>query len=220
MPEKGYLEGLKELCEKYGTILIFDEVITGFRMAPGGAQEYFGVKPDITVIGKIVGGGFPVGALVGRRDIFERIDQIKYPDQSQRSAQGGTFTGNPITMVAGSATLDIIKGGSIHKKITRVGNKIRKGVRDIAERSKIPASVTGESTIFAIHFMDKIPKNAMEAAQADMKTTRAFWSHMLEHNIAYLSPTNCHAMLAEPHKSTDAEAFLAATEEFFHKYQP
>jgi glutamate-1-semialdehyde 2,1-aminomutase len=220
MPEKGYLVGLKELCEQYGTVLVFDEVITGFRMAPGGAQEYFGVKPDITVLGKIVGGGFPVGALVGRRDIFERIDHIKYPVQSERSAQGGTFTGNPITMVAGSATLDILKGGQIHKKITRVGNKIRKGIKDIADRSKIPATVTGASTIFAIHFMDKTPKNATEAAKADLKTTKAFWTHMLENNIAYLSPTNCHAMLAEPHKAEDADAFLAATEEFFHSYKP
>jgi glutamate-1-semialdehyde 2,1-aminomutase len=220
MPEKGYLAGLKELCEDAGTLLIFDEVITGFRMAPGGAQEYFGVTPDASILGKIVGGGFPIGAIVGRRDVFERIDHVKYPDMSQRAAQGGTFTGNPISMVAGSATLDIIKGGKVHKKITRVGNRIRKGVKDIASRSKVPAVITGESTLFAIHFEAKKPRDAAEAAHADMKATRAFFSHMLERGITYLSPTNCHAMLAEPHTREHADQFLAATEDFFRTYKP
>ena len=219
MPEKGYLQGLKETCAETDTLLIFDEVITGFRLAPGGAQEYYGVVPDITVMGKIVGGGFPIGALAGRRDVFERIDPTKYPAAESRAAQGGTFTGNPISMVAGSATLDIIRDGKVHKKITRVGNRIRRGLRDIASRSRIPASVTGTSTLFALHFMEKAPRNAAEAAQGDMAATRAFWGHMLEHGIAYLSPTNCHAMLAEPHTRQDADEFLAAAEDFFRYYR-
>ncbi|MFH0850279.1 MAG: aminotransferase class III-fold pyridoxal phosphate-dependent enzyme, partial [Candidatus Bathyarchaeota archaeon] len=104
-PEQGYLEGLRELCDDTGTLLIFDEVVTGFRLAPGGAQEYYGVTPDVSIIGKILGGGFPVGALVGRREVFERINHNKYPRMQERSAQGGTFTGNPISMTAGIATL-------------------------------------------------------------------------------------------------------------------
>ncbi|MBM3292323.1 aspartate aminotransferase family protein [Candidatus Bathyarchaeota archaeon] len=219
MPEQEYLLGLKELCEINGTLLVFDEVITGFRLSPGGAQEYFNVTPDITVLGKIVGGGFPIGALVGRQDIFERIDQIKYPQAEQRSAQGGTFTGNPISMVAGSETLDIIRGGKIHKKITKVGDKIRKGVEDIISRYKLPASVTGVTTIFAIHFANNKPKNAAESAQSNIDATKAFFRHMLENGVAYLSPTNCHAMLAEPHTMQDAEQFVSLTEEFFNKYK-
>ncbi|MBN1683333.1 aspartate aminotransferase family protein [Candidatus Bathyarchaeota archaeon] len=220
MPEPEYLLGLKELCNINGTLLVFDEVITGFRLAPGGAQEFFNVKPDITVLGKIVGGGFPIGAMVGRRDIFERIDHTKYPLSDQRSAQGGTFTGNPISMVAGSETLDILKGGRIHKKISKIGDKIRNGLEDIISRNKIPATVTGVTTIFAIHFTNKKPLNALESAQTDMKTTKAFFSNMLENGIAYLSPTNCHAMLAEPHTEEDAEKFLKVSEEFFKKYEP
>lgn len=220
MPEPGYLLGLKELCNINGTLLVFDEVITGFRLAPGGAQEYFNVIPDITVLGKIMGGGFPIGALVGRSDVFERIDQIKYPLPEERSAQGGTFTGNPISMVAGSETLNIIKGGRIHKKISKIGDKIRKGIEDIVSRNKIPATITGVSTIFAIHFSYKKPLNAAESAQSDIKITKAFFNHMLENGIAYLSPTNCHAMLAEPHSEEDAEMFLTVSEDFFKKHKP
>ncbi|TFH15339.1 aspartate aminotransferase family protein, partial [Candidatus Bathyarchaeota archaeon] len=103
-PEPGYLEGLRELCDETDTLLIFDEVITGFRLGMGGAQEYYGVTPDMTIMGKVIGGGFPVGAFCGSEEIMELVDHNKYPDPEKRSAHGGTFTGNPITMVAGSAT--------------------------------------------------------------------------------------------------------------------
>lgn len=218
-PAPGYLEGLNELCDKTGTLLIFDEVITGFRMAPGGAQEHYGVIPDITILGKILGGGFPIGALVGRRDIFERIDHTKYQNMTERSAQGGTFTGNPISMIAGITTLDILKDGEVHKKIDKLGEKMSKGLREIIEQESALASVTGHGSSFAIHFRDNAPTNARESANYDHVASRAFFIHMLENKIAFMTPSICHAWVCEPHTSVDVDEFLVSAENFFKNYK-
>lgn len=218
-PEPGYLEGLREICDDTGTLLMFDEVITGFRLAPGGAQEYYGVKPDVSTIGKILGGGFPVGALVGRRDVFERINHKKYPGMQERSAQGGTFTGNPISMTAGIATLDALKDGKVYKKIGKLGGKMSEGLREIAGRYSLHASVIGVASCFALHFRPKPPRNARETADSDGKAAKAFYEHMLSSNIAFMTPSVCHAWICEPHTEKDVGGFLAAAEEFFKNYK-
>jgi glutamate-1-semialdehyde 2,1-aminomutase len=194
-------------------------VITGFRLAPGGAQELWGVMADITVIGKIMGGGFPIGALCGRRDIFEHLDHRKYPEMQERSFHGGTFTGNPVSMVAGITTLDILKGGRIHEKIDGLGKKVFNGLEDIIERSIIDASLTGIGSVFAIHFQKETPKNAKEMARNAPKPARAYYAHMLSRNITYVSPTLPHCFIGEPHTAVDVEEYLATTEEFFKSYE-
>ena len=216
-PEEGYLEGLREICDDTGTLLIFDEVISGFRVAPDSAQGYYGVTPDISIFGKILGGGFPIGAFVGRRDIFEMINHQKFPDMQARSAHGGTFTGNPISMTAGIATLDYLKDGKVHKQIGRLGDKMRKGFNDIIDRYNTPASVLGVESCFALHFRATPPRNARETAEGDAKTAKAFYEHMLNKGIAFMTPSTCHAWVCEPHTEQDVDEFLQATEEFFKR---
>ena len=215
VPESGYLEGLRELCDQTGTLLIFDEVITGFRLAAGCAQEKFGVAPDLTIMGKILGGGFPIGAFTGSAEVFDLIDHIKYPKMEERSAHGGTFTGNPISMTAGIVSLDILKKGAVYKHIDRLGDRMRSGLDELANRYGIKASTAGIGSCFALHFMEKPPRNARDVTKGDLELSTAYFSHMLENNIAYMSPAVCHAFMCEPHTDKDLEEFLRASEEFF-----
>jgi glutamate-1-semialdehyde 2,1-aminomutase len=218
-PEPGYLEGLREVCDDTDTLLIFDEVITGFRLGMGGAQEYYNVLPDLTIMGKVIGGGFPVGAFSGPEAIMELVDHNKYSDPSERSAHGGTFTGNPITMVAGCATVDSLKNGIIHKHIDRLGEKMRNKLQEIFNESKYPASVTGIGSTFGIHFQEERPMNAGDTAKNNLEMTRSYFQYMLETNIIYMSPTVSHSWISSPHTDENVEAYLAATEEFIRGYK-
>ena len=219
-PEPGFLEGLREICDGNETLLIFDEVITGFRLALGGAQELFGVTPDITVLGKILGGGFPIGGLCGRSDIFEHIDQRKYPDSAARSFQGGTFVGNPMSMVAGIETLNELKEGNVYGHVNRLGEKIRAGLGDIFERSDVDATITGVGSVFAIHFQKEKPRNAWDIAKNNVKLANALHMCMLSKNIAYVSPSLPHMFLSSAHIDKDIEEFLAAVEDFARAVRP
>jgi glutamate-1-semialdehyde 2,1-aminomutase len=219
-PEPGYLQGLREVCDETDTLLVFDEVVTGFRLAPGGAQELYGVKPDLTILGKIIGGGFPIGAFCGSAEIMERIDQGKYPKTEERVAHGGTFTGNPISMVAGCATLDLLKDGKIYISIDKLGRRMRDGLEDIFGRGRLPATVTGVGSTFAIHFQSKIPRNAADTARNDAAVTKTYFTHMLDRGIIYLSPNVSHCWISSPHKAEDIDAYLTATEDFVKRYSP
>ena len=218
-PEPGYLEGMRELCDETGTLLIFDEVITGFRLGMGGAQGYYGVTPDLTIMGKVIGGGFPVGAFCGKAEIMELIDHTKYPDPEKRSAHGGTFTGNPITMVAGCATVDTLKDGVVHKHIDGLGEKMRSGLQEIFNESTYPASVTGVGSTFGIHFQKEKPKSAGDTAKNNLEMTKAYFRYMLERNIVYLSPTVSHSWISSPHTTEDVDEYLRVTEEFMKSYK-
>ena len=218
-PEPGYLQGLRETCDATDTLLIFDEVVTGFRLAPGGAQELYGVKADLTILGKIIGGGFSIGAFCGSAEIMGRIDQRKYPKTEERVAHGGTFTGNPISMVAGCATLDLLKDGKIYISIDKLGKRMRDGLDDIFERGRLPATVTGVGSTFAIHFQSKIPRNAGDTSRNNMAATKAYFSHMLDRGIIYLSPTVSHCWISGPHTVEEIDAYLGATEEFVKGYK-
>jgi glutamate-1-semialdehyde 2,1-aminomutase len=218
-PEPGYLEGLRELCDETDTLLIFDEVITGFRLGLGGAQECYGVTPDLTIMGKIVGGGFPIGVFCGPAEIMELLDHNKYPAPEKRSAHGGTFTGNPITMVAGCATIDTLKDGVIYKHLDRLGKKMRNGLEDIIESIGLSASITGVGSLFAMHFQSEKPRNAGDTAKNDNAASLAYFKHMLENNIIFMTPMLCHCLLGSPHTDKDIDAYLATTEEFMKSYK-
>jgi glutamate-1-semialdehyde 2,1-aminomutase len=219
-PEPGYLQGLREACDDADTMLIFDEVVTGFRLAPGGAQELYGVEPDITILGKIIGGGFPIGAFCGSSEIMEHIDQRKYPKAEERVAHGGTFTGNPVSMVAGCTTLDLLRDGRTYISIDKLGKRMRDGLEEVFERGKLPATVTGVGSTFAIHFQSKIPRNAADTARNDAAATKAYFSYMLDRGIVYLSPSVSHCWISSPHTVGDIDAYIAATEEFVKGYRP
>jgi len=217
-PEPSYLEGLRDACDETETLLVFDEVISGFRLGPGGGQKYFGVTPDITVIGKIMGGGFPIGAFCGPWEIFERLDHRKYPKMWERAFHGGTFTGNPVSMVAGIATLDILKEGKVYRHIDGLGEKAREGLSEIIGNSKIDASITGVCSTFGIHFQKEVPRNMRDVTRNDQEAAKAYYAHMLSRGIAYISATLPHCFISEPHTEKDIEEYLAATEEFFKTY--
>jgi glutamate-1-semialdehyde 2,1-aminomutase len=180
----------------------------------GGAQEYYNVIPDLTILGKVLGGGFPIGAFCGSTEIMELIDHNKYPDPEKRSAHGGTFTGNPISMVAGSVTIKALEDGIIHKHINWLGERMRSGLLDIFNSSKIPASVTGIGSMFGVHFQESLPKNAGNTAKNDLKLAQAYFNHMLKSDIIYISPALCHSLISSPHTKVDVDDYISSTEDF------
>jgi len=148
------------------------------------------------------------------------IDHNKYPDPEKRSAHGGTFTGNPISMVAGSATIDALADGKIHRHIDSLGGKMRAGLIEMFERHEVPISVTGVGSTFGIHFQKDKPMNAGDTARNDIPATRGYFRYMLESSIIYLSPTVSHSWISSPHTEKDVEKYLAATEDYIRAYKP
>ena len=217
-PEPDYLDDLREICDETGTLLIFDEVITGFRLGPKCAQGYYGVEPDITILGKIMGGGFPIGAFCGSEEVFERLDHRKHPEDSDRAFHGGTFTGNPISMIAGITTLDILRKGRVYEKVDALGSRMREGLEGIIGASDVDAVITGVGSGFAIHFQREKPRNARDVLKNDRKLALAYYEHMIPRGFAYVSPGLPHSFLAEPHTEEDVDEYLAASEEFFRGY--
>ena len=150
----GYLQELRETTRRHQTLLIFDEVITGFRYAPGGAQEYFGVTPDLTTLAKIVAGGLPGGALCGAREVMAMIAHRGDPtwDRSQRVAHAGTFNANPLSAAAAIATLELVADASLQARANKLGDELRRGLRDAMRRAGAPGTVYGECSIYHVSF--------------------------------------------------------------------
>ncbi|MEM2202791.1 MAG: aspartate aminotransferase family protein [Sulfolobales archaeon] len=163
-PLEGYLKGLRDLSHRYESLLIFDEVITGFRLAPGGAQEYFGVRADLVVLGKIVGGGFAgAGAFGGRAEIMELLDHIKYKDPRSRSFHGGTFVGNPINMAAGRAMVrHLSQNRSLYERANNMWSSFRRKVDRVCEEHGNICWTTGAGTMVGIHFTRARPRNSRD----------------------------------------------------------
>ncbi len=179
LPLDGYLKGVRELTDEAGVLLIFDEVITGFRLALGGAQSYYGVSADITTLGKIIGGGFPIGVVGGRREIMENVAP------QGGIYQAGTFNGSPVAMAAGLATLDVLE--KVLDKINEMGSYLRRGLSDIVEDMRLGYSVTGIASMFKI-FFGPLPRNYQEALRCDKEGYLRFFWRMLEAGI-FLTPS-------------------------------
>ena len=209
--EKEFLKGLREFCDDKKILLIFDEVITGFRLAPGGAQEYYGVTPDITVFGKVLGGGFPIGAFCGYKKIMERLDAHIY-ERPRYSFHGGTFTANPITMTAGFATLKILEDGQLINKLNRLGDGIREQLREVFEANGVDVQVTGAGSIFNTHFTKGEIKDANAAFKADRKKLVEYNLKLIENGVFFL-PTHTGA-LSTAHSEADIEKLLSETEKY------
>jgi len=209
--EKEFLKGLREFCDEKEILLIFDEVITGFRLAPGGGQQYYGVTPDITVFGKILGGGFPIGAFAGPREIMERLDTRLY-ERPHYSFHGGTFAANPITMVAGLATLKILEDGRLINQLNKHGDKIREQLREIFEANGVDVQVTGASSIFNTHFTKKEVKDASAAFKADRKKLFDYHLKLIANGVFFL-PTHT-GVLSTAHSKADTDKLLSETEKY------
>jgi glutamate-1-semialdehyde 2,1-aminomutase len=185
-PTKEFLVGLRELTKKYGALLVFDEVMTGFRISYGGAQEYFGVTPDVTTMGKVIGGGLPVGAYGGRRDIMELVAP------AGPMYQAGTLSGNPLAMAAGIKTLEILKRPGSYEHLEKITKKLIQGI--LAAGKEFGHAVSGDSIsgMFGFFFTEGPVNSFKDAAKSDLKKFARWHRMMLERGV-YLAPSQYEA---------------------------
>jgi len=209
--KKEFLKALRELCSENDTLLVFDEVITGFRLAPGGAQQFFNVMPDITVLGKILGGGFPVGAIAGSREIMELMDPLLY-ERPNFSFHGGTFCANPVTVTAGLATLKTLEDGTVISDLNRRGNKLRQELADIFEQKRVDVQVVGVSSLLHTHFTDAEIKDIHAVFTANREKLAQYHMHLISNGVFFL-PTKTGA-LSEAHCKEDISKLLIEAEDY------
>jgi len=182
VPDKAFLEGLRDMTLKHQALLIFDEVISGFRVAPGGAQELYGITPDLTCLGKIIGGGLPVGAYGGREEIMERMA----PEGN--IYQAGTLSGNPLAMSAGLATLKELRKGRIYKELEEKGRILFSGLEKAARSAGLEVAVNRVGSLGSLFFSGQGVKDFASAKTSDARMFRHFYADMLEKGI-YLAPS-------------------------------
>ena len=204
VPHGGFLKGLRELCDKFGALLVFDEVITGFRLCKGGAQEYYGVKADLAVYGKIIGGGMPVGAYGGRKDIME------YISPSGSVYQAGTLSGNPIAMAAGIAQLAQLESAEVYKHINSMGERLCKGLGTIVSSLNIKAAVTSVGSLVCLFFGVEEAAGYQSVKNAD-RAKYAEYFHAMLRNGVYLPPAQFEAMfISQAHGEKEIDRILNA----------
>lgn len=188
LPEDGFLQGLRELCTKYGALLIFDEVITGFRLQADGAQGYFGVTPDLTTYGKIIGAGMPVGAYGGRREIMEVVSPCG------GVYQAGTLSGNPVAMAAGIAQLSILKSHpDYYVKLNQKADRFFESIKEMLKERGLPYQVNHIASLGSIFFTDQKVRDYDSAKTSDTKAYADYCNYMIQHGI-YLAPAQFEAM--------------------------
>jgi glutamate-1-semialdehyde 2,1-aminomutase len=181
-PAPGFLQALRKLTQENGIPLIFDEVVTGFRFAYGGAQEYYGVTPDLCSLGKVIGGGFPLAAVAGRADIMAHFDKSQVGDDNFLM-QVGTLSGNPIAAVAGLKTLEILRRPGAYEKIFATGRELMGALRELLKRAGIPARIMGEPPLFDVFFMDGDIANYRDTLRADAEMGKRFTALLRERGI-------------------------------------
>ncbi|SEO98002.1 glutamate-1-semialdehyde 2,1-aminomutase [Luteibacter sp. UNC138MFCol5.1] len=208
-PKDGYLQALRELCTKHGVLLIFDEVMTGFRVALGGAQAHYGITPDLTCFGKIIGGGMPVGAYGGRRDLMAQVAP------SGPIYQAGTLSGNPVAMAAGLAMLTLIQAPGFHEDLARRAVRLTDGLLAAARDAGIPFSVTRVGAMFGLFFTGEQVETYAQATAADVGRFNRFFHGMLERGV-YLAPSAFEAgFVSSAHGDAEIDATIAAAREVF-----
>jgi len=210
LPREGYLQRLRELTLEYGVLLILDEVVTGFRYAPGGCQEYFGIQPDLSTFGKALGAGFPVGAVAGPRAILNRM---RWGDNMV--LHYGTFNGHRLTMKVIAASLDLLAADGAYRKLHSVGDAAIGGLRDVFRRRKVKAIVQGFGPMFQIYFTDReaIHDCRDYCAYADTARYSQFVHALLDRGI-YMTPSNgLHWIISTAHTEADVAALLEAADQ-------
>jgi len=206
LPRPGFLETLRKITQENGVVLIFDEVITGFRVALGGAQEYFKIRPDMTVLGKILGGGLPMSAFGGRREIMEKLAPLG------AVYQAGTYSGNPLSVAASLATLQSLKrrAGQLYPKLERSGEQMRRGIRDLIESEKLTAQVNGLSSMFQVFFTDS-PVTDYDSAKTSNTTRFDRYFQSLLVSRVFVPPSQFETcFLGTGHKDDEIQVTLEA----------
>jgi len=205
-PVAGFHEGLREICDEYGTVLIFDEVMTGFRVSLGGAQGHYGIKPDMTTLGKVVGGGMPVGAFGGKREIMEHIAPLG------PVYQAGTLSGNPVAMAAGLATLKIASQPDFYSDLTVKVDKLVNGILDAAKEIGIPMTANKVGGMFGLFFTEEsqITNFQQVVDRCDAERFKKFYHGMLDEGV-YLAPSAFEAdFVSAAHTDADLESTIAS----------
>jgi glutamate-1-semialdehyde 2,1-aminomutase len=204
LPEKGFLEGLRKICDEEGIILLFDEVITGFRVAYGGAQELYNLRADLTCLGKIIGGGLPVGAYGGKRAIMEKVAPLG------GVYQAGTLSGNPLAMTAGIVTLELLKSRNIYKDLEKKTSYLTEAISNSAEENGVALSMNRATGMFTLFFTEGPVRDYRTAKTSDTKRFAQFFIEMMEQGI-YLPPSQFEAwFLSLAHTQKDLDKTIEA----------
>ncbi len=204
LPAEGFLQGLRTLCDEYGSVLIFDEVITGFRLAPGGAQELLGVLPDLTCLGKIIGGGLPVGAYGGRKEIMERMAPVG------DVYQAGTLSGNPLAMSAGLATLDILSQSGVYEELDEKTTYLARGLEAAAHGASVSVVLNRIGSLGCGFFTSTPVHDFDSAKQSDTRAYAVFFQEMLRQGV-YMAPSQFEAFFVSlAHKKEDLDLTIQA----------
>jgi glutamate-1-semialdehyde 2,1-aminomutase len=207
-PVPGFLEGLRALCTEHGSLLLFDEVITGFRLGYGGAQERFGVIPDLTVLGKVMGGGLPCAAFGGRREIMEHLAPVG------PVYQAGTLSGNPVAVAAGIAALDLARSLDPYAALERTATTLAEGLAKGFEANGVPARVNREGSMFSVSFTEDPVRDFLGAKAADHERYGRFFHHLLDRGVA-LPPSGYELWtVGTAHGETEVTAVLEAADSF------
>lgn len=211
LPNSGFLQALRKIANKYNTVLIFDEVITGFRLSYSGAQGYFNVKPDLTCLGKVVGGGLPVGALGGKKEIMQLLAPLG------GVYQAGTLSGNPIAVTAGIATLKTLKKTNPYKVLEKKTKELCEGIKARADKYNIKLKVNYIGSLFSIFFTDKDVKDYRTAKMQDIHLFKRFYHGLLKEGV-YFSPSGFEAnFLSTVHSREDINKTLKLVDEILKK---
>lgn len=209
-PVPGFLEGLREVCDEYGSVLIFDEVMTGFRVALGGVQGYYNIKPDLTTLGKVIGGGMPVGAFGGKREIMEHIAPLG------PVYQAGTLSGNPVAMAAGLKTLELISADGFFEELNSKVHTLVDGILEKARAANIPMTSNVIGGMFGLFFTEAdTVTDFQQATQCNVERFKAFYHGMLDQGI-YLAPSAYEAgFVSSAHTADDLQKTIDAAEKVF-----
>ena len=206
-PAPGYLQGLRDLCTRHGALLLFDEVITGFRVGPGGAQARYGVRPDLTCLGKIIGGGLPVGAYGGRRDLMEQISPLG------PVYQAGTLSGNPLAVAAGLATLRALADPAVYERLETLGARVEAGLVDAARPVGVPLTVNRVGSMLTAFFTASPVADLASAKRSDSARYARFFHAMLERGVFLAASQFEAAFVSLAHTDDDLEAAARAAQE-------
>jgi len=210
-PVEGYLQTLRNLCDEEKSLLVFDEVITGFRIAYGGAQELFGIKADITCLGKIIGGGLPLAALGAGADIMDMLAP------AGAVYQAGTLSGNPIATAAANATLDILEKGNCYEQLEAASALLEAGLNDAAKGAGVPVTINRVGSIMSCFFTEGKVRNFADVQSTDVKQFKRFFAEMLRQGI-FLAPSAYEAMfISLAHTKQDIEKTIKAAQKAFYK---
>jgi len=209
-PVPGFLQGLREVCDEYGTVLIFDEVMTGFRVALGGVQAYYNIKPDLTTLGKVIGGGMPVGAFGGKREIMEHIAPLG------PVYQAGTLSGNPVAMAAGLKTLELISAPGFFEDLNKKVNTLVDGILEKAKAAGIPMTSNVIGGMFGLFFTEaETVTDFQQATQCNVERFKKFYHGMLNEGV-YLAPSAYEAgFVSSAHTDEDLQKTIDAAEKVF-----